>query len=736
MKVFFCKFDDPIYVKLAKLEIMFRLASEINIHVVLPELKEYATEVDVDFVRKSVRSIGRCAIKISNSADKCIEALVELVETKVNYVVQEAVVVIKDIFRKYPNKYESIISVLCDNLDSLDEPEAKASMIWIIGQYADRIDNADTLLEEFLDNFSEEPAEVQLALLTAIVKLFIKRPSAGQELVPKVLKWSTEDVDNPDLRDRGFIYWRLLSTDPVAAKVIILGDKPTISTETDNMEPALVDELLLHVSNLASIYHKPPGTFLGGVKERKIRPSNALVMRTFKKEVREPWEEMNGSIIYGDYMSNPYATDVGAVQTQEEDTGLDQDLLQDDLNDETGNDIRGAFDTISISGTNNVSVTSSDSGLWQQQQLLQQQMAQLQLQQMTQMQQTQLAQIQQQILAIQQQQQLIHTKSSSPGTVFGGISSSPNVTYNGLSPSANFSSLSVNTVRQTVQPQLATTTTHNPFLTSGTGASPVIGAPVTPYTQQVSIGGVPGPTTVESPLLQYTQKSSGKVVLDPFGAGFAQSSSEPSSSASPVKSESGKSVISDEMFKVSPYVPPKRVWLTAAAGNGMEIGGVFLRFGGQMVLDLVIVNKSAQSLSDFAILFNKNSFGLAPASQLDIKSPLRPNQTLETRLLLKIEETSKQLTSPIDNIQVALKCTAGIVYFQTSLPLHLLFDETGTLDAGTWLGLWNGDSQLIANETSESFKVALEGVGVDVVMRKLLVNNVFTVADRVIDGVA
>ena len=34
---------------------------------VLAELKEYATEVDVDFVRKAVRAIGRCAIKVEVS---------------------------------------------------------------------------------------------------------------------------------------------------------------------------------------------------------------------------------------------------------------------------------------------------------------------------------------------------------------------------------------------------------------------------------------------------------------------------------------------------------------------------------------------------------------------------------------------------------------------------------------------------------------------------------------------
>jgi AP-1 complex subunit beta-1 len=50
--------------------------------------------------------------------------------------VQEAIVVIKDIFRKYPNKYESIIGTLCENLDSLDEPDAKAAMIWIVGSFS------------------------------------------------------------------------------------------------------------------------------------------------------------------------------------------------------------------------------------------------------------------------------------------------------------------------------------------------------------------------------------------------------------------------------------------------------------------------------------------------------------------------------------------------------------------------------------------------------------------------
>lgn len=63
---------------------------------------------------------------------------------------------------------------------------SRASMIWIIGEYAERIDNADELLESFLEGFHDENTQVQLQLLTAIVKLFLKRPSDTQDLVQQV----------------------------------------------------------------------------------------------------------------------------------------------------------------------------------------------------------------------------------------------------------------------------------------------------------------------------------------------------------------------------------------------------------------------------------------------------------------------------------------------------------------------------------------------------------------------
>lgn len=236
----------------------------------------YATEIDVHFVRKAVRAIGKLAIKIESAARQCIDTLLELVDAKIPYIVQEATVVIRNIFRKYPNQYEAIIGQVISNIDDLDEPEAKAAVIWIIGQYADRIDNSDGLLQDYLATFHDETVEVQLALLTATVKLFIQRPTKGQQLVPQVLKWCTEETDDPDLRDRGYMYWRLLSTDPATAKQVVMGQKPPITAESEKLDPRTLEELCLNVGTLATVYLKPIHQVFRAARARRLQPSPAF----------------------------------------------------------------------------------------------------------------------------------------------------------------------------------------------------------------------------------------------------------------------------------------------------------------------------------------------------------------------------------------------------------------------------------------------------------------------------
>ncbi|KAL8882631.1 MAG: hypothetical protein Q9198_000406 [Flavoplaca austrocitrina] len=264
LRVFFCKYDDPSYIKFEKLEIMVRIANDKNVDQLLAELKEYALEVDMDIVKRAVKAIGQVAIKIETGSEKCVNTLLDLINTKVNYVVQEAIVVIKDIFRKYPG-YEGIIPTLCKCIDELDEPNARGSLIWIVGEYAEKISNAGDILAGFVDGFMEEFTQTQLQILTAVVKFFLKKPDQpqAQQLVQKIFQSATAENDNPDVRDRAYVYWRLLSSNPQIAQNVVLSHKPPITSTIQSLPPALLDRLLTELSSLASVYHKPPEAFIG-----------------------------------------------------------------------------------------------------------------------------------------------------------------------------------------------------------------------------------------------------------------------------------------------------------------------------------------------------------------------------------------------------------------------------------------------------------------------------------------
>ncbi len=79
---------------------------------------------------------------------------------------------------------------------------------------------------------------------------------------------ATDESDNPDLRNRGYLYWRMLSNNPELAKKIILCEKPTISEDSSTLEPVILDKLLSNVSMLSSVYYKVPDTFVKKIRDR------------------------------------------------------------------------------------------------------------------------------------------------------------------------------------------------------------------------------------------------------------------------------------------------------------------------------------------------------------------------------------------------------------------------------------------------------------------------------------
>lgn len=47
-----------------------------------------------------------------------------------------------------------------------------------------------------------------------------------------------------------------------AAKDVVLAEKPTISDDSNNLDPSLLDDLLANIATLASVYHKRADAFV------------------------------------------------------------------------------------------------------------------------------------------------------------------------------------------------------------------------------------------------------------------------------------------------------------------------------------------------------------------------------------------------------------------------------------------------------------------------------------------
>ncbi|CAH6720215.1 AP-2 complex subunit beta [[Candida] jaroonii] len=290
VEMLFCKYDDAIYVKDTKLEIIYLLANEENFSIVARELEEYATDVDVAMARKAIRAFGNLAVKLHNAAPLCVEIIMDIISNGVSYIVQESAVVLRNIVRRYPGQFDDSIIELVKHYKVIDESDSKTAMIWILGQYCGQFDSWD-ILKDISKSYRDESLEVQLAILTATIKMYLNYPTEYETTTLEVLKWATEEVDNPDLRERGFFYWRLISSEnnefQKVAKDVVLVDNPIINSENENINPQVLEELELNIGTLASIYLKPVSQVFRLSRHKKLTPSPALQSRKKKTTVVE-----------------------------------------------------------------------------------------------------------------------------------------------------------------------------------------------------------------------------------------------------------------------------------------------------------------------------------------------------------------------------------------------------------------------------------------------------------------
>ena len=363
IKIFFSSFTEPLYNKLEKLEIIYKLVSINNIDIVLNELKEYASDVDIKFVRRSVKLIGQCAIKLEKAAQRCVETLVELVKTQVSFVIQEAIIALKDIFRRYPNTFEGAMAIINENLRTLDDPEAKAALIWIIGEYSDRIEGAENQLIKFIDNLKEEPYVIQINILDSATKTFLKCQSEeSYNILNQVFDFCTKECEDPDVRDRGYMYYRLMTIDPQIANKIIVNEKPRINEDVSGFDDNLLAILMDNLGTLSTIYEKPPEAFVKKTKEKYFEDDNEgeyeesqfNVNEEEYNDITKEKKEKNININNEEQQPQPQPkSNIDLLDLGDFNTGNNNNIMNNNNinnNQGTGMDLLGALSNIDLGG--------------------------------------------------------------------------------------------------------------------------------------------------------------------------------------------------------------------------------------------------------------------------------------------------------------------------------------------------------------------------------------------------
>ncbi|CAI8593041.1 unnamed protein product [Vicia faba] len=132
------------------------VANESNIYEIVTELCEDAANVDIPIARESIRAVGKIALQ-QYDVNSIVDRLLQFLEMEKDHVTSEALVLVKDLLRKYPQWSQDCIAVVGNiSSNNVQESKAKAALIWMLGEYSQEMHDAPYGLESLIENWDEE----------------------------------------------------------------------------------------------------------------------------------------------------------------------------------------------------------------------------------------------------------------------------------------------------------------------------------------------------------------------------------------------------------------------------------------------------------------------------------------------------------------------------------------------------------------------------------------------------
>ncbi|KAJ3717651.1 adaptin N terminal region-domain-containing protein [Lentinula guzmanii] len=246
---FFMLSDDSRQVKAEKIKLLVCLMNYENHQSIFRELIEYTEDPNDQVAADCIAAIGRCAEIIPESMQTCLAALTEMIKNNHDVVVSNAILVLKHLVQTQLSQPSSIkptnpsrsslniIASLARRIDDIRHPQARACVVWLVGQYcvSNQVSNgpagvaewAPDVLRKTAKGFSKEDVFVKLQIITLAAKLLVLSPADQTLALLNRYVFSLARYDlNFDVRDRA----RMLSS-------LLAGITSTSLTSDDGTTP-------------------------------------------------------------------------------------------------------------------------------------------------------------------------------------------------------------------------------------------------------------------------------------------------------------------------------------------------------------------------------------------------------------------------------------------------------------------------------------------------------------------
>lgn len=172
-----------------KIELLTLIFPHAALHlksIILSELQHFSHSSDIGLIRESVRAIGRCAQSDAQNAHRCFKVLLNQISSFDNLLVSEVLTVMRHLIQQDPKSHRKTVVRLARNLDKTTSPEARATIIWLVGEFAslDPDNNiAPDVLRILAKGFADESetAKQQIVLLAAKVYLLFLQKQRSQD---------------------------------------------------------------------------------------------------------------------------------------------------------------------------------------------------------------------------------------------------------------------------------------------------------------------------------------------------------------------------------------------------------------------------------------------------------------------------------------------------------------------------------------------------------------------------